>query len=116
MMCHATIEELLRTHYRVIENNKMIKERAVELIDQAREDNLISEKTAKELHELRQMRNPYTHVKAYEGSKKDIQWDWMPPKKNGEFDYDEKIKIETKAQRALTILFNYIFREMLKLV
>ncbi len=38
----------------------MIKKRAKELINQAKADKLISEKTAMELHELRRMRNLYS--------------------------------------------------------
>ena len=64
LMASATFEELFRQIYRDKSEMKKAKSRGLaDLVNRALEDSLISPYEAKELTELRRMRNKFTHIK-----------------------------------------------------
>jgi len=110
-MVHLAFEELLRNHYRIIREQKekltskmrgtiSIDEATfLELIDEAKRDNYITQKEAEKLHQLRKLRNKFQHTKDVSPYRTNLEDSWFAQ------DLKIRTRIDKDAEWAINLLF-----------
>ena len=99
LLANSFVEHWLSSNIAHGENSKLANSGLAKLVQHCRQNKLINAKVLDRIDELREIRNPFVHLKPAE-HKKRIMWRTIDKKTN------YSVLLEEDAKRALTLMYN----------